>query len=279
MMGSLHFFDMMMFDVRQLTTLTLNDLPLFASLCFFYFGYRYFFSNFILKKIGLLLKVKRIETFVPRTFDLVHYSTSALLGLAALSQRPYFHCAFWGLKCRIDIEPTDDPVMSVLEKIYFMMFAAYYLVDALYLGTSNDRLALTCHHFATLSMIFLCIYLNVQTLGIIIMLLHDFVDVPLYLGKICTYLGYNNAKDISLISFAVLCTWFRMINFPTIIYNALLNGISFNNIMPHPNCYWFTWVLLLVLMSLHFYWFSKIVRAVINIFKNGRNAICDTRSD
>ncbi|OHS94233.1 longevity assurance protein [Tritrichomonas foetus] len=266
-----------MYDIHQLTTLTTDDLPLFGSICAFYLVYRLAMSNLILKKIATFIKVKFPAKFIHRSFDLIHYTSSALLGLYALSSRPYGHCAIWARDCVEDIKPMEECYMSEIEKVYFMIFAAYYVVDVLFIYTSNDKVALILHHMSTLSMIFLCIYLKVQILGMIIMLLHDVVDVPLYLGKILTYLGYETGKDLSLVTFAILCTWFRMVNYPTVIFDAYLNGVNCQ--MPHKNVYWFTWSLLLCLMGLHIYWFMKILKAVVGIIRSGKEAICDNRSE
>lgn len=122
------------------------------------------------------------------------------------------------------LEPKDAVYLSIGEKIYYMLFTAYYFVDIFFLWTNNhDHLILCVHHATTLSLIFISGYIRTTVIGICVMLLHDIVDVPLYLGKVCTYLNIKHMQDIALLTFAILCAWFRMINYPGVIAHGILN--------------------------------------------------------
>lgn len=263
-----------MFDLRQLTTLGVNDIPLWCSVIFFYGVYRLIMTKVILKKIAQICRVKNEMKFVHRLFDLIHYSTSAMLGMSALSTRPYGHCTTWSLNCGDYFMQQEEYIVTYFEKIYFMMFASYYVVDVFYLWTSSDTIMLIAHHCATLSMIFFSVALKVPVLGLVIMLLHDVVDVPLYVGKVLLYLGYEKAKDLCFVAFAILCTWFRMINYPTVVYNAVKNAKDVTFRSPLYN---FTCALLCVLYLLHVIWYSQILKIAINGIRG--IAITDTRSD
>jgi hypothetical protein len=263
--------------LRQLTTIGFDDLPLFGAIVIAYGVYRYILSYFILAYIGRILCIKQREKFIHRSFDLVHYSVSALLGCFAVLGRPYGHCVHWGLHCSDALAPTAGAcVCTTMEKIYYMVFCAYYVVDVLYIWTvRNDMLAVSIHHAITVSMILLSVYVHVPAIGLVIMLLHDVVDVPLYLGKVFAYAGFSAGKEVALLLFASMCTWFRMINLPTIIWHAW----TWIPESVFPKLHTLTCVMLLVLMACHIHWFIKIVKAGINIFSAGGDAIRDTRSD
>lgn len=271
--------------LRELTTLSFDDYKLFTELCVVYGVYRVVLTNFVIKKLAKLIHFKNetIRTkFVGRLFDLTHYTCSALLGLFAIYTRPYNHCFYFALDCAQEFaqqsEPTNAVVLSGLEKMYYMLFTAYYVVDVFFLGKDNHDLPLMIlHHCTTLSLIFISIYIRTQVIGVNVMLLHDLVDVPLYFGKISTYLGLQTAQDVSLLTFAVLCTWFRMINYPFVIYNGIRNGL--NETPDHLVFYCIEGCILFSLLFCHICWYIRIVKAAIGIFTQGKEAIRDNRSD
>ena len=272
-------------SLHQITTLGFNDLPLFIELCIAYGIFRLVLTYLVISKIAKLIKFKsdfvRFK-FIHRGFDLVHYTSSAIIGLFAISTRPYSHCYYYSFDCGIEFiqqaEPTDRVVMSNLEKIYYMVFTAYYVVDIFFIWTNNhDRRLLALHHATTLSLIFISVYIRTHVIGVCVMLLHDVVDVPLYLGKVCTYLNCTNIQDVSLIIFAAGCTWFRMLCYPAIIYHGIKNGI--NKVPEHLLFYCIEGCILFSLMFCHIVWYIRIVKAAINLFSKGKDAICDNRSD
>jgi hypothetical protein len=123
-------------------------------------------------------------------------------------------------------------------------------------------------------MIVACVILKSPVVGLSIMLLHDVVDIPLYCGKILLYLGFGLPKDIFLASFTVICTWFRIITFPIVIYHCLqqaMRGAEYQRL------YNMTCGLLCLMYSLHLVWEVKILRNVYNVLRGGK--IHDDRSD
>lgn len=262
-------------DLKQITTISLADVPLGVAVVCFYGLYRVLMTNLVLKRIAKIVRVKKEIKFIHRSFDLIHYTTSALLGIMALSNRPYGHCFVWAKNCApYFLQNENGFVLTVMEKIYFMIFTAYYIVDIFYIWTANERWMMITHHASTLSMIFFSIALRVPVIGLVIMLLHDVVDVPLYFGKILLYLGYENAKDVSLVIFAILCTWFRMINYPFVVYNTIMNEPFNLKVLYNITC-----DLLCVLMVCHIIWYYKIISVVVDALKGGANKIRDNRSE
>jgi hypothetical protein len=123
-------------------------------------------------------------------------------------------------------------------------------------------------------MISSCVVLKSPVVGLSIMLLHDFVDVPLYVGKVLLYLGFRRIKDAFLYSFVISYYWFRIINYPTIVYHCIQTG---RGEPENPVLYRGTCVLLVVLYILHVVWAAKVARNVWGVIRG--QAPHDDRSD
>jgi hypothetical protein len=264
-------------SLKALTTIGADDIPAFVGVLFAHGLYRYLISKIALTRIARLLHVKRTEKFIHRSFDMVHYTACTMLGSLALASRPYAHCIVWSAHCYEDLAPSATAcVCTVLEKLYYFAFCAYYVVDIPFVGTvGNDLVAVAIHHVITVSMILFSVYVRVPAIGLVIMLLHDVVDVPLYIGKVCGYAGFRAGKEAILLLFAFMCTWFRIINFPIIVWHAW----AWIPASEFPKMHTLTCVLLLVLVGCHIHWHIKITRVFLNIFRVGGTAIRDTRSD
>jgi len=188
-------------QLSQLTTIGPDDSLLFGGVVAAYAVYRHLMSKTFLQKIATFLRVKYPLKFIHRAFDLIHYVSSAVIGLLALSSRPYGRCVAWADGCRAALLPTQSAcVCTIFEKIYYMTFCAYYVVDVMFIPTvPNDVVALTFHHIATISMIVFSVLLRVPVIGVVIMLLHDVVDVPLYFGKVAGYLGFKSVSEAAML--------------------------------------------------------------------------------
>ncbi|OHS93501.1 longevity assurance protein [Tritrichomonas foetus] len=267
-------------DFRQLTVLEFNDITTLAGVCVAYYVYRQLITHHVLAKIALFVCInEKVQfKFIHRGFDLIHYATSFLLGLFAIIDRPYGGCFVYAKNCAEDFRQTSQCAMSELEKIYYLIFTAYYITDMFFLYTNtSDLTTLLIHHIVTVTLIFISVYIRTQVIGVIVMLLHDVVDIFLYGGKILIYTGHNTAKDVTLLTFAILCTWFRMINYPLVMYNGWMNGIK--EWPDHPFWYFTEGFILFALMGCHIFWFIKILKAAMGIFTQGSKAITDNRSD
>lgn len=265
--------------IHSLTTLGLGDAKLFGTSLLVYATYRYVLTHAVFPKLGQICKIdpKRNYKWSNRCFDLLHYVTSLLLGVFAILGRPYAHSFIWAPSYGSLIIPNPQAFeCSVAEKVYVMMFLCYYIVDVFYLGSQSDEFFTGLHHVATLSLITGSIYLRQAPVCIAIMVLHDVVDVPLYTGKIATYLGYEKVKSVALLTFAVLCTWFRIINYPIIAFQSTMsaNTVEFAQKAFKADCT-FLWVLYIC----HIKWFLDILKAVKEIIVGKPDAIRDNRSD
>lgn len=269
------------FDMQRLlepANIDKTDIPGFVVLCLVMGAYRLFMCGFVLKRICKALKVvpaKQLK-FIHRSFDMIHYISACILGTIAVSKRPYFRCFFNAIECGDVLTQTPEVNMILLEKIYYFMFTAYYIVDAFFIWTGNGTTVMIIHHVATLSMIVMSFLCNGHNIGITIMILHDWVDVPLYIGKVASYVkGWNKIADAGLVTMAIMYTWFRMINLPFVAYHTW-HAALFKPVHVHLNLFYIAASILFVLLFCHVYWYWKIIKGAIRMFKKGE--VVDTRS-
>jgi hypothetical protein len=265
-------------QLYQTTTLGKDDLVTFAGITLAYGIYRYAISYGFLVRIMRVLKLKAGMRFVHRGFDLIHYLVSFGIGLMASAGRPYLRCIYWTKGCQAELAPTSGAfVCTVLEKLYWMLFTAYYVVDAFFIWTvPYGMVPLACHHVATITMSFFAVACRVPAIGLSMMVLHDLSDVPLYLGKVAGYLGWHLVKDISMVTFVLTYTLFRMMNLPMIAFYAWAN---YSPAVHLPVLYRITVTLLTVLICLHVFWYWKVVKGVVGVFTEGEKGMRDTRSE
>jgi hypothetical protein len=105
------------------------------------------------------------------------------------------------------------------------------------------------------------------------MLLHDITDVPLYIGKVLMYLNVTVIPQICLATFAISVTWFRIVNFPIIVWHVWAVGIG--TTICH-DLYFFESSCLVVLYGMHIFWEVKILQAVRNALRSDH--VTDQRS-
>ncbi|OHS95383.1 longevity assurance protein [Tritrichomonas foetus] len=264
-------------ELRSMTTISTSDIPFFLGFCGMMAVFRYVIMHFFLERLAIIFKQKNPTKFKNRSYDLIHYTTSAILGLISMTTVNYGKCFFYAKDCLEPFQQQDAFVCTVIEKIYYFVFLSYYVVDYFYIYTSPEILVLAIHHFSTISMVLLMVAIRMPAMGFAIMILHDVVDVPLYLGKVLYYLGSKVLKDISMAVFAISCTYFRIFNLLIIVYQTwILERDEMNEFRPGWSriAFW----LLRVLYCLHLFWEWKIVKAVVAIIQ-GSGEIKDTRSD
>ena len=260
------------------TTIEAKDILLIILCSIIYGCCRVLINRLILRPLSKLANESKREKFVNRGFDLLHYCASTIIGTLAFSQRPYFHCPFYMLDCAEYVQQTGDVFKcSILEKIYYIYFASYYFSDICWIHTSGDIKMLIFHHCFTITLITSCVIVARPVFGLSIMLLHDYGDSFLYLGKIATYLGKKKLADVSLVIFAVLFFWLRLFGCASIIYIIVTNNTKYPQ-THHVGLYYFADLTFCFLYCCHIIWGIDIIRAVVKVLK-GSTGVHDTRSD
>jgi hypothetical protein len=259
----------------RVTVVSGSDIPILLLITACYAIYRAAMCKKVLNTLGESLGVKNILKFTHRCFDLIHYLAMCVIGVMGMASRPYGICVFWAKPYGnfLDQNPNGFEC-SMLEKIYFLMFTAYYLVDLSYVWTVTQPRMIIVHHIVTLAMIVSCVILKSPVVGLSIMLLHDLVDVPLYMAKILFYIGFTQAKDAFFVFFVLFCAWLRIVNYPIIVYHCVKIGMKDPEF---PILYRLTCVLLCALYVLHLIWQWEILTIIWAVIKG--ESPRDNRSD
>ena len=259
------------------TTIGTEDVKYLPLTVLAYALYRFVITKFFLTPLSNFVNKDIRYKFIHRGFDCIHYIMSSIIGTLAMASRPYAHCPFYFVDCAEYIGCTGPAaVCSVFEKIYYFTFTSYYLSDILWLRTSpNGIKVLIFHHIMTCGMVYACGVVARPVIGFSIMLLHDWVDIFLYSGKITNYLGLKKASDVLMVIFAITFFYLRLFGCATIL------KIIFTEKLDQPHHYWTYLIARIFLGGLylcHITWGLQILNALKKIFFKG-DSIHDTRSD
>jgi hypothetical protein len=113
--------------------------------------------------------------------------------------------------------------------------------------------------------------------GLATMLLHDWVDVFLYFGKITSCLKMSILSNISFVIFTIAFYYLRLFNFGKIILIIWFHDVG------EQTCsifvYQFGKCMFIFLYCCHIIWGLQIFRAFRKVITQGKQWIRDTRSD
>lgn len=242
------------------TTISSKDTTLVISCTVLYAIIRVLINNLVLTRFTFLVPNKDQKVkFIHRSFDFLHYVISTILGFVALATRPYFQCWFNILHCVEYLGQTGDVfTCNVLEKMYFIYFFAYYLSDILWLHTNHDIIVLSFHHFFCISLVVLSVAICRPVYCFALMLLNNFPDPFLYLGKIGGYMKKPKVSDNSLIIFSILYFYFRIFVGSMIIYTLF----AYNNVNKQTKnvpLYYVACTMICLLYCIHAFWGFEIL--------------------
>jgi len=260
------------------TTISLQDIKLFGVFIPVFCLYRVLISKFLLKPLSKTVPESCRFKYIHRGFDFIHYLTASIIGTIAFMGRPYAKCPFYFVGCDKYIYCTGESfVCSILEKIYFIYFACYYFSDVFWIHTTKDVAMLVVHHIITVSMILITAISSRPVVGLSTMLLHDWVDVFLYFGKLASYYGWKKLADTSLLTMAALFYYLRIFG----VFCILKSVWTDKEVQPHHYQLWLVGRCLLIgLYICHLIWGYQIASSLIKIaLSKGEQDIRDTRSD
>ncbi|GAA6075994.1 ceramide synthase 2 isoform X1, partial [Tachysurus ichikawai] len=131
------------------------------------------------------------------------------------------------------------------------------------------------HHWATLTLLTFSWCANYIRIGTLVMLVHDAADVFLESGKVFNYAGWLRTCNTIFILFMVVFMVTRLIIFPFwLIHCSWFYPLE--QFQPFFGYYFFNAVLVILLL-LHVFWASLILRMVIKLMSGEMKG--DERSD
>lgn len=162
------------------------------------------------------------------------------------------------------------------QRFYFIACLGFYvhlLVMQFTEERKKDFWAMIVHHVTTLLLIYMSYFYYFVPMGTLIVLLHDVSDPVMELAKLCKYARLQRAADALFVVFAIVFGYSRLWYFPMVIIDSTYRM--------SPPLYPYAYegiALLCVLLVLHSYWFSIILRMAVKFAISG-TAGPDGRSD
>ena len=175
--------------------------------------------------------------------------------------------------------------VSDLMKFYYMSQLGCYLHQLIWTEVSrSDSTEMIAHHLITMGLLVVSYIARFTRYGSLILLLHDFSDIFLEIGKCINYTseapGRAHLSKICDLMFGIFTISFfitRLLLYPKIIIVSLwVHGYDHFG-----SRWWFAWVItgfLVALQFLHVFWFYLISRMVVRLFIVGK-VEGDVRSD
>ena len=160
-------------------------------------------------------------------------------------------------------------------RMFYLVSLAFWTSCLFFLGIETvrkDFFQMLMHHIVTVTLIGMSFVFNFHRFGLVVLLLHDVVDIFLYIAKCCMYKKHRVGSDIF---FAVFATFFLIARLILLPIYCLIPGYIFSRQVPVAM---FLAVLLTFLYCLHIFWWLMIWRLIVKTF-NGSAVETDSRSE
>lgn len=235
-----------------------------------------------------LINHKKFVKFTEAFWRFLYYSTFIAIGYRVLF---YPETAFW-LKENDHFWVgwplytfNNEDSATFMMKLWYKVELGCYFHQLLWTEVHrSDAMEMILHHIVTILLISTSYLQNMLRIGMLILFLHDIADIFLEAGKCFNYMSKVDRfkwiaqplTDTLFACFAITFAVSRLYYFPFMcIKSYILDCPVLLGKWPAFN---FQILLLVVLQSLHFFWFSLILKMVYKMFVTG-NIEKDERSD
>jgi hypothetical protein len=197
-------------------------------------------------------------------------------------------------------------------RTYYLVACGFYtqaLFGLLFIDERmKDFYEMVTHHIITIALIGFSIVSTFHRWGSIIILLHDVVDIFLYSAKMAHEVNKQTVANVLFFTFTVSFFILRLVVLPFLVLNVFFNLIYSHEVLSqYPQAYWvfkkitnfgypfdvnshglcafhycvstpyFLLAFLGLLICLHVYWFSIVVKLLIKTLSNSGNVPHDPR--
>lgn len=248
---------------------------------------------------------ERTVKFAQSNSEMVQYGSFLWMGIIITITRPWiWPSALWFIGYTAGT--VDHYSMRNDLRFYYIAYGARYLqgiVSTLLEPKRKDFLEMMVHHFATVIVVGLSYSGGYVRVGLAIMCLLDFADVPLHIAKQCLYLAQDATPkkengpltknqcmqmlaDVWFVVFAVLFVVTRLGMYPYVVWASIFEKSVVDCPPDAPSCAPMSWYdarehvccwLLVLLLILQIYWGWLLATAIKRLLVDGKAE--DVRSD
>uniref|UniRef100_A0A131YK10 Ceramide synthetase n=1 Tax=Rhipicephalus appendiculatus TaxID=34631 RepID=A0A131YK10_RHIAP len=213
-----------------------------------------------------------LDKFTESTWRFTFYFSIFCYGLYTLSDKPWLwdtmHCWY------------DYPHHSVTNDLwwYYMIELGFYvsLTMSQFIDTKRkDFWQMFVHHILTIVLLSLSWACNLHRIGSLVLIVHDFADVPLEAAKMAKYVKRQRLADAAFAVFTLCWLVSRLGLYPyRVIYYTMFEAVKVIEVFA---AYYIFNSLLVALQFLHIVWTWMIARVALQAITS--NGVKDLRSD
>lgn len=184
----------------------------------------------------------------------------------------------WGFQSSLWYEDYPFIPISPPHKAFYLLQLSVYvhlLISQFFDIKRKDFVEMFFHHVTAIVLIVVSYLSNFVRIGAIVLVLHDISDVFLESAKLAKYSKCGKAGDFLFALFALSFFVFRLVIFPLHVIKSAMFDAS--HLSKETNMRILFVAFLLVLFGLHLFWFSLIMKMVIQVYRGEMNK--DIRSD
>ncbi|KAL0206931.1 hypothetical protein P9112_012642 [Eukaryota sp. TZLM1-RC] len=254
-----------MYGVGSLDLIEIVKFAVVIALCRFLLSF--FIRSFLRGRSYPLSKLTE------SSFYAIYYCFITVLQFTLLYPQRWFKPINW-----TDTVPLLRFNYTIYEvKLIYLIQIGFYLqgIIAVFRESRNRRdfSMMITHHVSTSVLLLTSLYCsNATEYGTLVLFLHDFSDISLFVAKTLNYLSFNALANVVFVVFAVIFFFCRLIVFPWVI--GVLPRGSTNLVLTNGKssllhaCFWGS--PLLILQFLHIKWFLMIVQMVKRKKRDGK---------
>jgi TLC domain len=176
---------------------------------------------------------------------------------------------FFNLEQNIaDLSPLPDSSLNVFLQISMGFWLSCFFF--VFLETKRKDFAeMAIHHFFTVALIGSAYLTNQHRVSSLVLIIHDVVDIFLYLAKTLKVMKFETSATVSFVLFTVSFFVLRLVHFPIVcILSSWYTNFGWMKLLP---------LMLAGLYVLHLIWFKMVLKVIQKTLKE--NKTTDVRSE
>jgi hypothetical protein len=164
--------------------------------------------------------------------------------------------------------------------LFYMFQMAFYMhsIHAHAFGAETKRddfVEMLLHHVVTLGLLYSSFSMRFVAAGTLIVVVHDAADVLFECAKLCIYNHKEARANVVFAVWVVVWVLTRLIYFPMfVVRGGVWETVARLGFFP---LYSFNAITLLILLALHVFWTTMIVRMIVRMITGDAKQLRDTR--